>query len=141
MRLLTDQLPPHVRSAIRFIIVGTTCTVIHLGIYHLCLKWFGLSEDSDSLLVYVAFAIGFAVEMVINYFVTAYYVFSSRPNTKNALGYLAARALNFGVQNFFLWLLLLVDVNTKHAGLVAIVLAGIVNFFVQKVFFKHLKNK
>lgn len=133
MKLLTSYIPAKYRSAARFVIVGTTGMFVQDGIYRACL-------DLD-LQVFVAFAIGFVIEMVINYFVSAWYTYGAAPSLKNAGGFLLARALNLGVQFLFLHLLLLCGVAEEWAGFPSIFLAGIINYFVCLLFFKKPQGK
>ena len=140
MKLPTAYLPNEVRSATRFVIVGTTGMFVQDGIYRLALYLMGVDPEGEAGLVYVAFAIGFIIEMVLNYFVSAWYTFGTKPTWKNAGGFIVARVINYGVQNLFLWMLIAAGISANNAGFPSIFLAGIVNFFILRIFFKQ-KNK
>lgn len=140
MKLPTAYLPNEVRSATRFVIVGTTGMFVQDGIYRLALYLMGVDPEGEAGLVYVAFAIGFIIEMVLNYFVSAWYTFGSKPTWKNAGGFILARVINYGVQNLFLWMIIAAGISANNAGFPSIFLAGIVNFFILRIFFKQ-KNK
>lgn len=140
MKLPTAYLPNDVRSATRFVIVGTTGMFVQDGIYRLALYLMGVDPEGEAGLVYVAFAIGFIIEMVLNYFVSAWYTFGSKPTWKNAGGFILARVINYGVQNLFLWMIIAAGISANNAGFPSIFLAGIVNFFILRLFFKQ-KNK
>ena len=140
MKLPTAYLPNEVRSATRFVIVGTTGMFVQDGIYRLALYLMGVDPEGEAGLVYVAFAIGFIIEMVLNYFVSAWYTFGTKPTWKNAGGFILARAINYGVQNLFLWMIIAAGISANNAGFPSIFLAGIVNFFILRIFFKQ-KNK
>lgn len=137
MKLPTAYLPNDVRSATRFVIVGTTGMFVQDGIYRLALYLMGVDPEGEAGLVYVAFAIGFIIEMVLNYFVSAWYTFGSKPTWKNAGGFILARVINYGVQNLFLWMIIAAGVSANNAGFPSIFLAGIVNFFILRIFFKQ----
>ncbi len=140
MKLPTAYLPNEVRSATRFVIVGTTGMFVQDGIYRLALYLMGVDPEGETGLVYVAFAIGFIIEMVINYFVSARYTFGTKPTWKNAGGFILARVINYGVQNLFLWMIIAAGISANNAGFPSIFLAGIVNFFILRIFFKQ-ENK
>ena len=140
MKLPTAYLPNDVRSATRFVIVGTTGMFVQDGIYRLALYLMGVDPEGEAGLVYVAFAIGFIIEMVLNYFVSAWYTFGTKPTWKNAGGFILARVINYGVQNLFLWMIIAAGISANNAGFPSIFLAGIVNFFILRIFFKQ-KNK
>lgn len=135
MQTLTNKLNEPYRSAVRFTIVGTTGTLIQYAWYWLFLYLFSCvwpEKETTTL----AFIIGFILEMVSNYCLTAYYTFKSRPNWKNFGGFLSGRAVNFILQMLMLQLLLMVHLSDQLAGLLAIIVAGIINYFVVKLFFK-----
>lgn len=133
MRLLTDKIKEPARSAIRFTIVGVSGTGIQYGWYYLLLF--------TPLPVGVSFTLAFILEMISNYILTSYYTFASKPSWKNAGGFLVGRGVNYLVQMAFLWLSLhLLGMSEKVGGIVAIVLAGVVNYFVTRLFFKEKKK-
>lgn len=135
MTLPSSRLQEPARSAVRFTVVGSTGTLIQYGIYLLFLRLFSaLLPEAE--LTSVAFTIGFCLEMVTNYFLTSYYTFSSRPSIKNLGGFLSGRAVNYVVQILSLEALLFCHMNNKVAGFVAIVIAGIINYFVVRIFFR-----
>ena len=140
MQLLTKKLPEKYRSPIRFVIVGTIGTFVQDGLYRLSLLILTAFFAETALVVYIAFGIGYVLETTINYFVSAFYTFGSRPNKKNAGGFVLARILNLIVQYVFLNAFIWLGLEADNAGLPAIFMAGIINFFVLKFFFKHKKQ-
>lgn len=140
MRTWTRHLPPKYRSVVRFIIVGAIGTAMQYGIYYVFLALFERYCPDLHAYVTIAFTIGFCVEMVSNYLLTSFYTFRSRPCLKNAGGFLVGRGVNYVVQIGFLHLLILCSMPEEWAGIVAIVLAGIVNYFVLMPFFKKKKE-
>ena len=139
MKLPTSYLQEPTRSAVRFTIVGGIGTALQYAIYYGFLMLFeyklGLDEE---LRVNVAFILGFCLEMIANYIATCYYTFQRKPDLKNAGGFMMGRVANFLVQMGVLNLLILdfIGMDDRWAGMVAIVLAGIVNFFVLRFAFK-----
>lgn len=140
MRTWTRHLPPKYRSVVRFSIVGAIGTAMQYGIYYVFLALFERYCPGLHAYVTIAFTIGFCVEMVSNYLLTSFYTFRSRPCLKNAGGFLVGRGVNYVVQIGFLHLLILCSMPEEWAGIVAIVLAGIVNYFVLMPFFKKKKE-
>ena len=119
---------------VRFFIVGMVGMFLQDGLYRWILKafqtWWG---EETGILAYVAFVIAFAIEMVFNYLISAWYTFRSKPTLSNAGGFLLARVLNLHV-------LITVGVEELKAGFPSIFAAGIVNYFVLKLLFKP-RNK
>lgn len=141
MKLLTDKIPLRYRSMVRFFIVGMVGMFLQDGLYRWILKafqtWWG---EETGILAYIAFVIAFAIEMVFNYLISAWYTFRSKPTLSNAGGFVLARVLNLFIQFIFLHVLITVGVEEINAGFPSIFAAGIVNYFVLKVLFKP-RNK
>ena len=129
------------RSAVRFVCVGVLGTLLQYGIYYLFLDIFRESNADSQNMTSVAFSIGFLVEMVVNYLLTNYYTFHTHPSWKNAGGFLVGRAINYGVQILFLNILIWLSMSEEIAGIVAIILAGIINYFMLVPFFRTKEDK
>jgi putative flippase GtrA len=129
------------RSAVRFVCVGVLGTLLQYGIYYLFLDIFRESNADSQTMTSVAFSIGFLVEMVVNYLLTNYYTFHTHPSWKNAGGFLVGRAINYGVQILFLNILIWLSMSEEIAGIVAIILAGIINYFMLVPFFRTKEDK
>ncbi|MCQ2345556.1 MAG: GtrA family protein [Paludibacteraceae bacterium] len=138
MKLLTAKLNEPVRSMTRFTIVGLSGTAIQYGWYYLFLYLFHRFSPDMTGLVNVAFTIGYVLEMISNYLLQSYYVFETRPQWKNLGGFVSGRIVNYLLQMLLLYCLMLpqIGMNEKWAGFLAIFIAGIVNYFVLKIFFK-----
>lgn len=134
MRLPSSSLPPKTRQMVRFTIVGVSGTGVQYGLYLLLLhlaEW--LYPEAE--LVTACFTAAYVLEVITNYFMTSIYTFEQRPSLKNAGGFATGRVFNYFVQIGLLNLFLLC-MNEQWAGAVAIVIAGVINFFVMKFFFK-----
>lgn len=129
------------RSVVRFVCVGVLGTLLQYGIYYLFLGIFRESATDSQTMTSVAFSIGFLVEMVVNYLLTNYYTFHTHPSWKNAGGFLVGRMLNYGVQLLFLNILIWLSMTDEVAGIVAIILAGVINYFVLVPFFRNKKEE
>lgn len=135
MNLPSSYMHEPARSAVRFTVVGTTGTGIQYGWYYLFLWLFGLWFPGQTWTVSVAFTVGFVLEMVSNYLLQSYYVFSSKPDWRNLTGFLTARAINYVLQMVLLWMLMtdIVGMNEKWAGIVSILVAGVANYLILKL--------
>ncbi len=140
MKTLTGRLPLKYRSAVRFVLVGALGTGMQYGIYYLLLDWFQQQWPSIGILTSLAFTIGFVIEMISNYLLTSFYTFKVRPTWKNASGFLFGRVLNYVIQMLLLNLLIWLHMSEEWAGLAAIALAGVINYFVLLPFYKDKKR-
>lgn len=142
MKLLTSRLKEPTRSAVRFTVVGTIGTGVQYALYYMFLVLFArmYGEEDSAFWANVAFILGFSIEVIGNYILTCYYTFQQKPSWKNAGGFIAGRLSNFAVQIGLLNLLIMpwVGMNDKWAGMVAIVVAGIVNYFVLKFIYNRI---
>jgi putative flippase GtrA len=141
MKTLTGRLPMKYRSAVRFVFVGTFGTGVQYGIYYLLLDIFQRQWPEVGILTSVAFTAGFLIEMVCNYFLTNFYTFKTRPSWKNAGGFLLGRVLNYVIQLLLLNALVWLHMGEEWAGIMAIMLAGVINYFVLLPFYKDKKRK
>ena len=141
MKTLTGRLPMKYRSAVRFVFVGTFGTGVQYGIYYLLLDIFQRQWPEVGILTSVAFTAGFMIEMVCNYFLTNFYTFKTRPSWKNAGGFLLGRVLNYVIQLLLLNALVWLHMGEEWAGIVAIMLAGVINYFVLRPFYKDKKRE
>ena len=140
MKTLTGRLPMKYRSAIRFVLVGAFGTGLQYGIYYLLLMLFQQQWGGGAIFTTVAFTAGYVIEMVCNYFLTSFYTFRMRPNWKNAGGFLFGRGINYGIQILLLTILIWLHMSEELAGIVAIALAGILNYFVLLPFYKDKRR-
>ena len=141
MKTLTGRLPMKYRSAARFVLVGALGTGVQYGIYYLLLDLFKSQWSGIAILTSVAFTAGFVVEMVCNYFMTSYYTFRVTPSLKNIGGFLFGRALNYVIQLLFLHTMIWLHISEEWAGIIAIMLAGVINYFVLLPFFRQVKKE
>ena len=141
MKTLTGRLPIKYRSAVRFVLVGALGTGLQYGIYYLLLGVFQTKWPEIALLTSLAFTVGYVIEMVVNYFLTSFYTFKKRPSWKNAGGFLFGRALNYGIQLLLLNVLIWLHMSEEWAGIVAIMLESVINYFVLRPFYKDKKKE
>ena len=136
MKLLTSRLHDPARSAVRFFILGQVGTGIQYGVYYALLYLVGQIWGGNQFLTNVVFAAAFVLEMVFNYFMSNYYTFETKPNLVNLGGFLGARGINFVLQLLCLNVLL-AWMSEQWAGIAAILIAGVVNYFILRFCFKR----
>ena len=140
MKTLTGHLPKKYRSAVRFVLVGALGTGLQYGIYYMLLGIFQQHWPEMMILTSLAFTIGFVMEMIYNYLLTSFYTFRVRPTLKNAGGFLVGRAINYVIQLLLLNCLIWLQMSEEWAGIAAIALAGVINYFVLLPFYKDNKR-
>lgn len=140
MKTFSRRLPVKYRSVVRFIFVGAFGTLLQYGIYYAFLKVFRIALPDSNTMASVAFSIGFYLEMIVNYFLTNYYTFHTHPSWRNAGGFIFSRAVNYVLQLLFLNVLLWFSLSEEKAGLLAIVIAGVINYFLLRQIFRTKKQ-
>ncbi len=119
---------------LRFGITGVVCSGVHYGVY--CLVVLVARAT-------VAYTAGYAVGLVLNYFLTTYFTFRKQPSKRNLTGFVGSHAINYlleiGLLNFFLW----IGLTQWIAPVAVMVVAVPINFcLLQLVYtFKRTRNK
>ena len=142
MKLPSSYLPKTLQSAARFTVIGTTGMFVQTGCFMLAL-WVMGKPEKGAALYYVAFGIGYILEMIPNYLFTNWYTFGTKPSIKNAGGFLVARAINLAIQLGLLPLMLLwlSSWRDDFISYVVIFIGGCINYLVCLLFFKKPKNE
>ncbi|MBQ6724839.1 MAG: GtrA family protein [Paludibacteraceae bacterium] len=141
MKLPTRYLPRVVRTAVRFAVLGISGTLVQTWFFMAAL--FALDDpEKGAVLYYVAFTIGYIMEMIPNYLLSNWYTFGTRPNWKNASGFVIARVVNFPLQLALLplFIRLLPTWRDDYISFLVIFIAGCVNYFICLLFFKKKKE-
>ena len=141
MKLPSSYLPLKVRSAVRFTVVGTTGMFVQTWFFMAAL-FFMAHPEKGTVLYYIAFGIGYVLEMIPNYLFTNWYTFETKPELKNAGGFLLARAVNLAIQLGLLPLMLslLPTWRDDYISFVVIFIGGCINYLVCLLFFKKTKE-
>ena len=137
MRLPTSYLPEKIRSAFRFTVVGTTGMFVQTWFFMAALYFMSYPEKGTGL-YFIAFGIGYVLEMIPNYFFSNWYTFGTRPNLKNAGGFLLARAVNLVIQLGLLPLILRIVPTWEddYISFLVIFIGGVINYFICLLFFR-----
>ncbi len=114
-------------QAIRFCIVGVMAVAIHYAIYLLLKQW---------IVHVVAFAIGYFISFIANFFMTAKFTFKKDATTKKGVGFLGAHIINFILQTSLLQLFLWLGVNENFAPIPVYCIAVPINFMLVRFVFR-----
>lgn len=114
-------------EVLRFCIVGTTAVVIHYGVYLLLMHW--MPET-------VAFAVGYFVSFIANFFMTAKFTFRKEASARKGAGFLVAHIINFILQTSLLQLFLWLGVNENFAPIPVFCIAVPINFLLVRHVFR-----
>lgn len=114
-------------QAIRFCIVGVMAVAIHYAIYLLLKQW---------IVNVVAFAIGYFISFIANFFMTAKFTFKKDATTKKGVGFLGAHIINFILQTSLLQLFLWLGVDENFAPIPVYCIAVPVNFMLVRFVFR-----
>ena len=141
MRLPSSYLPEKIRSAVRFMVIGFTGSLVQTGFFLLAMMLFG-EPQKGAVLYYVAFIIGFILEMIPNYICTNWYTFGTRPTLANAGGFVLARSVNLVIQLVLLPFLVahLSDWRDDIISMIVIFIAGCINYLICLIFFNDKKQ-
>ena len=142
IKLPSSYLPETTRSAVRFMVIGFSGSVVQTWFFMAALWSLGQPEKG-LWQYYVAFGIGFLLEMIPNYFFSNWYTFETRPNLKNAGGFILARAINLCIQFGLLPLMVkwLHHCRDDYISLLVIFIAGCINYLVCLIFFRKEPTK
>ena len=142
MKLPTSYLPEKIRSAVRFMVIGFTGSLVQTGFFLLAMMILG-EPEKGAVLYYVAFIIGFILEMIPNYICTNWYTFGTRPTLANAGGFVLARSVNLVIQLVLLPFLVahLSDWRDDIISMIVIFIAGCINYLICLIFFNDKKEK
>ena len=117
---------------IRFSVVGVLITAIHYVVYWL------LQLVVD---VNVAWTAGYIVGFVVNYYLSARFIFREKTSVGNGAGFGGAHLVNYFLQmvllNFFIW----TGLSPEMAPVGVYAVSIPVNFLLVRFVFKHFKRK
>ena len=112
---------------VRFAVNGCLSSAIHYGVYCLLLLW--TYEN-------VAYATGYIISFVINFFLTSYFTFRTKPTLKRFIGFSGSHAVNFGLHIILFNVMLQLGVHRLIAPLFVIFIAMVVQFTILRWVFR-----
>lgn len=114
---------------IRFSIVGVLVTAIHYGVYWLLQLVVNVN---------IAWTAGYIAGFIVNYYLSAFYIFRKKTSVKNGVGFGMAHVVNYLLQmvllNFFIWIGL--SAEMAPVGVYAVSIP--VNFLLVRFVFKKM---
>ena len=78
-------------EAIRFALVGGFCTVLQYGVYVVFV-------NAVKVPAVVSTLISYGISFVVNFLLSSFFTFKTKPNEKNALAFTASHLINMGMQ-------------------------------------------
>ena len=114
---------------VRFSIVGVLVTAIHYGVYWLLQLVMNVN---------IAWTAGYVAGFIVNYYLSAFYIFRKKTSVKNGAGFGMAHVVNYLLQmvllNFFIWIGL--SAEMAPVGIYAVSIP--VNFLLVRFVFKKM---
>ena len=114
---------------VRFSIVGVLVTAIHYGVYWLLQLVVNVN---------IAWTAGYVAGFIVNYYLSAFYIFRKKTSVKNGAGFGIAHVVNYLLQmvllNFFIWIGL--SAEMAPVGIYAVSIP--VNFLLVRFVFKKM---
>jgi len=117
---------------VRFCITGTLAAAVHYGIYFVLQRWINVN---------VAYAAGYLLSAVGNFFLTSYFTFRTLPSWKKFLGFAGSHGLNFVLHNVLFYLFLLLGVHRLVAPPLVMLVAMLVQFSILRVVFMSRRSR
>lgn len=116
------------KEAFRFCFVGGFATLLHYGLYWILMQYINVN---------VAYAAGYILSFIANFYLTAYFTFRVAPSLKKAVGMGGAHLVNFLLHMGLLNLFLLMGIPEKWAPIPVFAIAIPVNFLLVRFVFKR----
>lgn len=115
---------------IRFGVNGVFVTAIQYAVYLLLKQYMGVNA---------AYTVGYLVSFCVNFFMTSYFTFRSKPSLKRFVGFSGSHVVNYLVQigllNLFLW----IGVGSNVAPIPAMAGAVVVQFTILRLVYGKSK--
>ena len=112
---------------VRFCANGVLAVAIQYGVYLLLVQWIN---------PFAANTVGYAVSFCVNFIITSYWTFRSRPSWRKLAGFGGSHIVNYVCQQAFLSLFLWAGIAKEYAAIMAMGSAVPVNFMILRVIYK-----
>ena len=112
---------------VRFCANGVLAVAIQYGVYLLLVQWIN---------PFAANTVGYAVSFCVNFIITSYWTFRSRPSWRKLAGFGGSHIVNYVCQQAFLALFLWAGISKEYAAIMAMGSAVPVNFMILRVIYK-----
>lgn len=121
---------PVVNEFVRFGIVGVVATGLHYGIYYLLQPYINVN---------IAYTTGYVLSFIVNFYLTSYFTFGTRPSWTKLAGMGGAHMVNYLLHMVLLNLFLFMGISKTWAPVPVFAIAIPVNFLLVRFVFKHKK--
>lgn len=112
---------------LRFGLVGLLATGLHYGIYILFLRFINAN---------IAYTLGYGISLMMNFFLSSFFTFKSRPNLKKGVGFGISHGINYMLHIMLLNIFLGLDVPEKWAPIPVFAIIIPVNFLLVRTVLK-----
>lgn len=117
---------------VRFCANGVLAVAIQYGVYLLLVQWIN---------PFAANTVGYAVSFCVNFIITSYWTFRSRPSWRKLAGFGGSHIVNYLCQQAFLALFLWAGIAKEYAAIMAMGSAVPVNFMILRVIYKKKPDR
>ena len=117
---------------VRFCANGVLAVAIQYGVYLLLVQWIN---------PFAANTVGYAVSFCVNFIITSYWTFRSRPSWRKLAGFGGSHIVNYVCQQAFLALFLWAGIAKEYAAIMAMGSAVPVNFMILRVIYKKKSDR
>lgn len=111
---------------IRFGIVGMLMTLLHYGIYWLLIHYINVS---------VSYTIGYVLSFIVNFYLTSFFTFKSKPTIKRGAGFLLSHGMNYLLHIVLLNVFLYMGLNKTLAPIPVFCIVIPINFILVRYVF------
>lgn len=120
------------KEFVRFCIVGAVCTCLDAAIYYLVVMFAPYQA---------ALTAGYLLSLIVNYFLTVYWTFQTKPTAGNAIGVIAAHLFNLFVVRMSLmyFFVRVIELSERLAYLPTLAISVVTNFLIIKYVVNRLK--
>ncbi len=112
---------------LRFLLNGCFAAAVHYAVYCVCQLWIEVN---------VAYAIGFVVSFLINYYTTCRFTFRQQPTWQHFLGFSGSHTVNFMLHVVLFWCCMQLGVHRLLAPVIVMGIAMLVQFSILRLVFK-----
>ena len=112
---------------VRFGVVGVIATAIHYGVYLLLNIYINAN---------IAYTLGYIVSFFVNFVLSNYFTFHTKPSVKKGFGFAFSHLVNYGLHIVFLNIFLYLGMSETWAPIPVYMLVIPINFVLVRFFLK-----